>query len=388
MQGYQRRYLTEKIKKKLTVSPIVAILGPRQCGKSTLAKHEFLKTPNALYLDLERPSDKAKLHDPEAFFSLNQGRLICLDEIQRIPELFPVLRSMVDEDGRPGQFLLLGSASESLLRQSSESLAGRIAYLELSPFFLPEVMDLPDKDLLHTLWLKGGFPHSFMQSDTEESLEWRRNFIRTFLERDIPQLGIRIPSNTLHHFWQMCAHWHGNLLNASQIGESLGMSHTTIRHYLSLFQETFMLRLLSPYTQNLRKRVVKSPKLYLRDSGILHALAGIRDINDLLGHPVYGASWEGFVIENILSLRPDFESSFYRSVTGAEIDLILEKGTRKIAIECKASTSPVLTKGFWQALHDLQITEVYVIAPVKTGYPIKDNIWVLPLAELLEKLAG
>ena len=386
MQSYIPRLITEGIKQKLSNIPAVLILGPRQCGKSTLAKTIISEMTNAIYLDLERPSDSNKLTDPEAFFSLNANKLICLDEIQRTPDLFPVLRSVIDENRRNGQFIMLGSASHNLIKQSSETLAGRISYFELTPFLLKEISEDHHLNKLRKLWLRGGFPRSYLASNERESFEWRLDFIRTFLERDIPQIGFRIPAKTLERFWKMCAHLHGQILNSSKLGESLGLSHHTVRSYVDLFDQTFVLRILRPYESNLKKRLIKSPKIYLRDTGLLHTLLGIEDHNDLLGHPVYGASWEGFVLENILSLLPDWTASFYRSSSGSEIDLILEKGKKRIAVECKVSTSPSLNRGFWNAMNDLNIKEAWVIAPVKDSYPLKNGVKVAPLQEFIDFL--
>jgi predicted AAA+ superfamily ATPase len=386
MQGYITRLITDEIKQKLSNIPAVLILGPRQCGKSTLAKTIISEMTNAIYLDLERPSDINKLTDPEAFFSLNANKLICLDEIQRTPDLFPVLRSIIDENKRNGQFIVLGSASHNLIKQSSETLAGRISYFELTPFLLKEISEDHHLNKLRKLWLRGGFPRSYLASNEKESFEWRLDFIRTFLERDIPQIGFRIPAKTLERFWKMCAHLHGQILNSSKLGESLGLSHHAVRSYVDLFDQTFVLRILRPYEPNLKKRLIKSPKIYLRDTGLLHALLGIEDHNDLLGHPVYGASWEGFVMENILSFLPDWAASFYRSSSGSEIDLILEKGRKRIVVECKASTSPSLNRGFWNAMNDLNIKEAWVIAPVKDTYPLENGVRVAPLQKFIDFL--
>jgi hypothetical protein len=386
MQGYVPRHITEGIKQKLGNIPAVLILGPRQCGKSTLAKTIISEMTNAIYLDLERPSDINKLTDPEAFFSLNADKLICLDEIQRTPDLFPVLRSIIDENRRNGQFIMLGSASHNLIKQSSETLAGRISYFELTPFLLKEISEDHHLNKLRKLWLRGGFPRSYLAPNEKESFEWRLDFIRTFLERDIPQIGFRIPAKTLERFWKMCAHLHGQILNSSKLGESLGLSHHAVRSYVDLFDQTFVLRILRPYETNLKKRLIKSPKIYLRDTGLLHALLGIEDHNDLLGHPVYGASWEGFVMENILSLLPDWAASFYRSSSGSEIDLILEKGKRRIVVECKVSTSPIPNRGFWNAMKDLRIKEAWIIAPVKDTYPLENGVRVAPLQTFIDFL--
>ena len=383
MQTYIPRALSDTIFKRLEHRPVVAILGPRQCGKSTLAKHILLQLENTLYLDLEKTSDHNKLRDPEAFFSINKGKLICLDEIQRTPDLFPVLRSIVDEEDRNGQLLLLGSASRDLLQQSSESLAGRISYLELTPFLLSEITNKP----FRSLWLKGGFPLSFLEPEDEESYIWRKDFIRTFLERDIPQLGFSIPARSIERLWRMCAHSHGQTLNASKLGSSLGVSHHTIKSYIDILSETFLLRILEPYSSNLKKRLIKSPKIYIRDSGLLHALLDISTHNDLLGHTVYGASWEGFALENIISTTPDWQHFFYRTSSGVELDLVLEKANRKIAIEFKVGTSPKPSKGFWIALQDLQIDEAYIVSPVNGSYPIENGVQVQTLGGVLDKLA-
>jgi predicted AAA+ superfamily ATPase len=386
MQRYLQRLITTKIKQKLQNMPGVVILGPRQCGKSTLAQAIISEIGSAVYVDLERPSDVNKLRDPEAFFSLNSDKLICLDEIQRVPELFPVLRSIMDENKRNGQFIILGSASPDLIKQSSETLAGRIAYFELTPFLLKEVPEEQSVKTLRRLWLRGGFPRSYLAANEQESFEWRLDFIRTFLERDIPQLGFRTPAKTIARFWSICAHLHGQLLNSSKVGESMGVSHHTARSYVDMLEHAFVLRVLRPYESNLKKRIIKSPKIYIRDSGLLHALLGIESHNELLGHPVYGASWEGLVIENILPLVPAWKASFYRTSSGAEIDLILEKGNNRVAIECKGSTAPHLNQGFWNAMSDLAFHEVWIIAPVKEAYPIEKGVMVAPPHQLIEHL--
>ncbi|MBM4352041.1 MAG: ATP-binding protein [Deltaproteobacteria bacterium] len=386
MQTYIKRILTTTIKQKLENMPGVVILGPRQCGKSTLAKAIISEIGGAVHLDLERPSEVSKLRDPEAFFSLNNDKLICLDEIQRVPDLFPVLRSVMDENRKNGQFIILGSASPDLIKQSSETLAGRISYFELTPFLLKEVSEDHHLKTLRKLWLRGGFPRSYLASDEKESIEWRLDFIRTFLERDIPQLGFRTPAKTIERFWRICAHLHGQLLNSSKLGESMGVSHHTVRSYIDMLEQSFVLRVLRPYESNLKKRLIKSPKIYIRDSGILHALLGIETHNDLLGHPVYGASWEGMVIENILSLLPNWKASFYRTSSGSEIDLILEKGNKHVAIECKGSTAPNLSRGFWNTVSELELKEVWVVAPVKEAYPIEKGVMVAPPLHLIEHL--
>ena len=390
MHGYLRRKIQADVEARLAEFPVVAVLGPRQCGKTTLIR-ETVARPGVAYLDLERPSDRAKLRDPELFFSLHRSQgevsLFCLDEIQRAPEIFPLLRSLVDEENRGGQFLLLGSASGDLLRQTSESLAGRIAYLELTPFLASELPGDPP-GVLPRLWLRGGFPRSFLATSDASSGNWRESFSRTFLERDIPQLGIKVQAPTLRRLWRMIAHHHGQLLNSSQLAAALGVSSTTIRGYLDLLIQTFMLRRLEPFATNTKKRIVKSPKVYLRDSGILHSLLHIDRLEDLLAHPVCGASWEGLVLENIVASLPGWQPSFYRTANGAEVDLVLERGRRRLAVECKASTAPVVSRGFWNALDDLGVDEAWVVAPVAEAYPLREGVTVTPLRTLLDHLAA
>lgn len=388
MKPYINRTITQTIERKLKTAPVVAILGPRQCGKTTLAHAIISEISHSVYLDLERGSDLNKLQDPEMFFTLNDDRLICLDEIQRVPELFAEMRSKIDRNGNNGQFLVLGSASPELLKQTSETLAGRIAFVELTPFLLSEISDDSEHDTLRSLWLRGGFPRSYLSDTDMDSYEWRRDFIRTFLERDIPQLGINIPRLRLERFWQMCAHMHGQLLNRTSLGESLGVSHHTINNYVALLEKTYMLRVLQPYYANVKKRLIKSPKIYIRDSGLVHALLSVATDNDLLGHPVYGASWEGFVLENIIDALPGWQPFFYRSVAGAEIDLVLERGRQRLAMEIKASTSPKVSRGFWNSLADLSIETAYVVAPVDSPYPLKDGVQVMPLPLIKKELAN
>jgi predicted AAA+ superfamily ATPase len=385
------RRLSRLLDRDLQQFPVVALLGPRQCGKTTLARTLVAERQaaggGALLLDLERPSDLARLRDPEAFLRRHSGALVCLDEVQRAPALVETLRVLVDEDRRPGRFLLLGSASPELLRQSSESLAGRISLLGLTPFLWSEVVPA-GRASPESLWLRGGFPDSLLAADDGSSLRWREQFVRTFLERDLPQLGLRIPAPTLDRFWQMCAHLQGQVLNLSALGRALGTSHTTVRHYIDLLEQTFVARTLPPFHANFGKRLVKSPKLYLRDSGLLHALLGIDSHDALAGHPVYGASWEGFVVEQVLAIAAlgRFRASYYRTAKGEEIDLLLERGRRRIAIECKASSAPTVTRGFWTALRDLGIAEAYVVAPVREAFPMGEGVEALPLGELLARI--
>ena len=324
---------------------------------------------------MERPADLNKLTDPEAFFSQFNDHMICLDEIQRTPDIIPILRGVIDRNRRNGQFLILGSASRDLIRQSSESLAGRLSYIEITPFTRREA-SFTDQA---THWLQGGYPRSLLAKENETSIQWREDYIRTFLERDIPQLGFRIPANTLGRFWRMLAHSHGQVLNASKLAGSMGVSSHTIRKYIDLLEQTFMVRAIPTYTENLKKRLIKSPKVYIRDTGILHTLLNIEIMEDLFAHPVYGASYEGYIIENIVTQFSRWQASYYRTSNGAEIDLILTKGMRRIAIEIKSSTSPQVSKSFWNSIETIAPDQTVVIAPVEGGYPIADNVMVMPL---------
>lgn len=379
MQNYIPRSIQEELTECMGQFPCTAILGSRQCGKTSLAKHT-LANRDSVYLDLERPADVRRLQDPELFFSEHAHKLICLDEIQRVPELFPIMRGWIDRH-KDSRFLILGSASRDLIRQGSETLAGRIGYLELTPFLLSEIPSaakIPMKDV----WMRGGFPDSLLAASLKASIRWRENFVQTFLERDIPALGINLPSRTLERVWSMCAHYHGQTLNSSALGASLGVSHTAARRYVDLLCGTFMLRLLPPFEANLKKRLVKAPKLYLRDSGLLHTLLGIDSFNDLLGHPVFGVSWEGFALEQVLAKFPNWKSGFYRTSDGTELDLVLEKGRRRVGFEFKASTAPTVTKGFWNSFQTLGLEKAYVVAPVESSYSIKDAVQVIPATEI------
>jgi predicted AAA+ superfamily ATPase len=375
---YIPRLESKRIRKYLENFPAVAILGPRQCGKSTLARHVLMDYPDTIYLDLENPEDRIKLSDPGLFFQLHAGKMVCLDEVQRTPELFPYLRSVIDLNNRNGQFLILGSASRDLIRQTSESLAGRLIYQELTPFLYPEI----ESRLLYSFHIRGGFPRSFLALDDAMSFQWRKSFVTAFLERDLSLLGFGYPPETMRKLWLMCAHQQGQLINLSRLGQALGISHTTVRSYLDLLRDTYMVRILQPYTTNTGKRVVKTPKIYVRDTGVLHALLNIRNYDDLLGHPVFGASWETLVIEQILA-GYEGDYGFYRTPGGAEIDLILEKDGKRVAIECKASTAPVIERGFYSVIDELHIDEAYIVAPVREKYPIREGIWVMPLKDVI-----
>jgi len=382
------RIAETEINDRLSYFPVVALLGPRQCGKSTLAKKILNGIRNSIYIDLELPSDINKLTDPETYFKLNYGKLVCLDEIQRLPEIFPIIRSIIDEDRKNGRFLILGSASPELIKQSSETLAGRISFIELTPFSFAEVNKNNDARILRNLWLKGGFPLSFLAGKPEESMQWRIDFIRTFLERDILSLGINISIPNMRRLWTMLAHTSGQVLNSSRLGESLGITHKTVRSYIDILEHTFLTRILNPYHTNLKKRLVKSPKIFIRDSGILHALLNIQSFNDLMGHPVYGASWEGFVIENILSNTKNTNSYFFRTATGDEIDLILETSKGLIAVECKSSSSPKISKSLVSAVEMIKPAQTFVVAPVNDSYPAGDGITVTSIKDILNKLAA
>ncbi|MDE3010914.1 MAG: ATP-binding protein [Pseudomonadota bacterium] len=370
-------------------SPAVVVLGPRQVGKTTLA-FELARSRPCLYLDLESEADRSRIAEPELYLARHADELVILDEVHRLPEVFQPLRGLIDQgrrDGRAnGRFLLLGSASISLMRQSGESLAGRIAHLELAPI---DVLEAGPERAQH-VWLRGGFPDSLLAPDDAQSLRWRQDFIRTYLERDIPQFGPRIPAETLRRFWTMLAHQQGGLLNAADLARGLGVDGKTVARYLDLLVELLLVRRLPPWHANAGKRLVKSPRVLLRDSGILHALLGIRTHEDLLAHPVLGGSWEGHVIENLIGAAPQGTASwFYRSAAGAEIDLLLEiPGVGLWAIEVKRSLSPKLARGFHAACEDLQPTARWVVYPGTERYPAGAGIEVVSLPELAGVLAA
>lgn len=361
--------------------PAVALLGPRQCGKTTLAKDILAASDRpGLYLDLERPRDLSQLADPDLFLSGVTDHLVCLDEIQRLPDLFPTLRGLIDDEPRPGRFLLLGSASPDLIRQSSESLAGRMATVALSPFTHDEVV--PAHADLETHWLRGGYPRSLLASGESRSVQWREAFIAAFLERDLALMGIRTPPEAMGRFWRMVAHHHGTVLNQSALANALDVSQPTIRTRIDSLVGTFMLRVLPPLFANIGKRLVKSPKIYVRDSGLLHTLLDVGDRGALFAHPAFGASWEGYVVEQALTVSDRWRASFYRTANGVELDLVLERGQRRIAIECKASSAPSPSRGFWNALSDLGISEAYIVAPVARRWEIAKGVHVIPPSEL------
>jgi hypothetical protein len=382
-----KRGIQALVEARLAQSPAVVLVGPRQVGKTTLAHAIAAQHPRALVLDLERESDRAALAQPELFFPAHRDRLLVLDEVQHAPRLFSALRPEIDADRRPGRFLLLGSASGELLRQTGESLAGRVSTVELTPLLATEVQ--PDLAALQSLWLRGGFPLSHLAPDDQAAFQWRLDFIGTFLRRDLPDMGVRVPAETLRRFWTMLAHLQGQLFNASQLGIALGgASHTTAARYLDVLVDTLMVRRLQPYLANVGKRLVKSPKVYLRDSGLLHALLGLATVRDLQGHPIAGASWEGFVVEQVAAQLPaDAQLGFYRTAAGAEIDLVIEHRSRRVGVEIKFSTAPKPTKGFWQALEDLRLDRAYVMAPVQRAFPLAAGVDVVPVSAATALLA-
>lgn len=384
------RKLTSIVQDHLTHFPVVAILGPRQVGKTTLAK-KIGRDVGSIYLDLENPHDIEKLEDPGGYLSQHSAELVILDEVQRLPGIFQILRGLIDEGIESGiacgQFLLLGSASIELLRQSGESLAGRISYLELTPFNVREVanrvIDKPDP--LQQLWVRGGFPMSFLASNEQQSVIWRNNFIQTYLERDIPQLGPRIAAETLRRFWTMLAHSQGTPFNAAKLAQSLSVDGKTIARYLDLMVDLLLVRRLQPFHANTKKRLVKSPKVYLRDSGLLHTLLRLDDSEDLLGHPISGESWEGFVIENLIRSAPDrTEASFYRTSAGAEIDLLLDLGQKHgiWAVEVKRSMAPKVSKGFHVSIQDIRPRKAFVVYSGDERYPKAAGVEAIGLNEL------
>ncbi|WP_245725231.1 ATP-binding protein [Nitrosomonas halophila] len=368
----------------------VALIGPRQVGKTTLAL-DVAEERDAVYLDLESMADREKLSNASLFLTHNEDKLVILDEIHRMPEIFQTLRGLIDQGRRKGlktgRFLILGSASIDLLRQSGETLAGRIEYIDMEPLNVLETGSKNNPDS-SKLWVRGGFPDSYLADSDEDSYAYRRNFIRTYLERDVPQFGPRIPAETLERLWIMLAHSQGQCLNASKLAGSLSTSAPTVSNYIDLLADLLLVRRLQPFHANTKKRLVKAPRIYVRDSGITHALLGLSDYNQLSGHPVFGASWEGFVIENLLSAAPpQTKASFYRTSAGAEIDLILELPGSKIwALEIKSGLTPKLTKGFHNALEDIQPNRSFVVYSGKDRYPVTEETEVISLYELAKEL--
>jgi predicted AAA+ superfamily ATPase len=378
----KRENLLRHLKSALRRSRVVALIGPRQCGKTTMAR-QLADTDSPNYFDLEDPAGLIRLDEPMTALHGLRG-LVVIDEIQRKPDLFPVLRVLSDRTPLPARFLILGSASPDLLRQSSESLAGRLETITMSGFSMSEV-GLPAQS---RLWLRGGFPLSYLARTEKDSLAWRKNFIQTFLERDLPQSGIRVPAMTLLRFWTMLAHFHGQIWNAAEPARSLGMSEPTMRRYLDMLTGVFMVRQLLPWHANLKKRQVKSPKIYFRDTGLLHHLLGIRSAKELLSHPKSGASWEGYVIEEtIKSTNPD-EVYFWATHSGAEIDLLLIKNGRMFGVECKRSDAPRFTPSMRTALEDLSIEQIAVIYPGTKRYDLGDKADAVPFEEVEKGMKG
>jgi predicted AAA+ superfamily ATPase len=374
------RRIAAQLTERLDTTPAVALLGPRQVGKTTLARMLGEQRPS-LYLDLESDADRARLTDPELYLASHEDKLVILDEVHRLPGLFQILRGLIDEGRRKGRragrFLLLGSASLDLLRQSGESLAGRISYLEMGPI---DGLEVPAEDLPN-LWNRGGFPDSFLATDDRLSQRWRQDFVRTYLERDVPMLGPRIAAETLRRFWTMLAHHQSGLLNAAEFARALGVDGKTVAAYLDLLVDLLLVRRLEPWHANTGKRLVKSPRIYVRDSGLVHTLLGLTTLEDVLGHPVAGASWEGFVIEAMIAAAPEgTQANFYRTAAGAEIDLLLTLPSGELwAIEVKRSLAPTLERGFHQACADLNPKRRLVIYPGAETYPMREGIEVTPL---------
>lgn len=377
----ERTNLLRETQESLNHNRIVALIGPRQCGKTTLAR-QILAPDSSNYFDLENPVSLARLDEPMTALQELKGTIV-IDEIQRRPDLFPILRVLSDRDPLPARFLILGSASPALLRQSSESLAGRIKIIQMSGFGLGEV----GIENQNQLWTRGGFPLSFLADTDKASLEWRRDFVSTFLERDVPQFGVKIPSASLFRFWNVLAHYHGQIWNAAEAARTLNINESTARRYLDLLQDLFMARQLQPWFTNIGKRQVKSPKIYFRDTGLLHYLLGIKSADELNLHPKLGASWEGFVIEEIIkSTRPD-EAYFWATHSGAELDLLLIKDNKRIGVECKRADAPKLTPSMRTAMVDLELDKLVVVYPGLQPYSLADGITVVPLTNAMQNNA-
>ena len=398
----ERQFVSE-LQDRLSFYPGVVLLGARQVGKSTLARHIAKQTPGAVFLDLELPADRARLDNPAAFFAGHRNHLVVIDEVQTFPELFAQLRPEIDAARHAGRFLLLGSASGVLLRQSAESLAGRVSYLELSPLLWDEVQStllapasIHQAQLLavQQYWLRGGMPLSLLAPTDAKSLRWRNDYLLSLVRRDLLALGITIPSETLWRFLRMLAHQHGQLFNASALAVAMGgISPITVSRYLDIFCDALIVRKLEPYFVNLGKRLVKSPKVYFRDLGLLHALLNIGQAHDLQGHPMAGYSWEGLVINHLAAqMSQGFGGNaslyFYRTSAGAEMDAVIDTGSERIGFEIKLSDAPRVTKGFWNACDDLQLSRAYVVAPVDHAWPLSDKAQVLPFVSLKQVLSS
>jgi predicted AAA+ superfamily ATPase len=397
------RQLVSELQDRLSFYPGVVLLGARQVGKSTLARYIAKQTPGAVFLDLELPADRARLDNPAAFFAAHRNHLVVIDEVQTFPELFAQLRPEIDAARHAGRFLLLGSASGVLLRQSAESLAGRVSYLELSPLLWDEVQSsllAPSSThqaqllAVQQYWLRGGMPLSLLAPTDAKSLRWRNDYLQSLVRRDLLALGITIPSETLWRFLRMLAHQHGQLFNASALAVAMGgISPITVSRYLDIFCDALIVRKLEPYFVNLGKRLVKSPKVYFRDLGLLHALLNIGQAHDLQGHPMAGYSWEGLVINHLAAqMSRGFGDNaslyFYRTSAGAEMDAVIDTGSERIGFEIKLSDAPRVTKGFWNACADLQLSRAYVVAPVEHSWPLSDIAKVVPFATLSQTLSS
>lgn len=375
MQGKIERKISQQVIDFMKIFPVVTILGPRQCGKTTLAKQIGNSIPNFIYIDLENPADRMKIIDLTLFFEINPYSTVCIDEAQIMPNIFPELRGIIDRNRRNGQIMLLGSASRELINKTSESLAGRIGYIELTPFTYSEISDGNDEHF-YRHWLRGGFPLSYLSENDDYSGIWRTQYLQSYLERDLQYSGNTIPLFTVQRFLQMLANNQGQIFNSNRLADALGISYHTVRSYADFFEKSFITRTLQPFLPNLSKRITKSPKIYIRDTGILHSLLHINDINQLLGHPVFGYSWEGYVIENILISAMGWQPWFYRTATGNEIDLVLTKGDKILAFECKAKLTPEVSKGTYVALEDLGNCKLFIVSLVKEPYWLKKNIQV------------
>jgi len=380
---YLTRTLEKTVLRAIRANPVTAITGPRQCGKSTLVKRIVKSLPHIIYLDLERPSDLAKLNDAELFFTSHKDSLICIDEIQRKPEIFPLIRSLVDDWARNACFVVLGSASRDMLRQSSESLAGRIAYQRLTPFLFEELGN--ERSMQDYIYF-GGFPRSALAVDAQDSYDWRENFISTFLERDLLQWAAFTPA-TMQRLWQMLAHSNGQTANYSSIASSLGISDVSVKHYIDLLASTYMVEIVPPYFSNLKKRLIKAPKIYVADSGITTALLRVKSFAELSGHPALGAAWESTVLANIKGWYPHAEVFHYRTSGGAEIDFVVRIDNAVFAIECKASYSPSLSKGNYAAIGDISPRHAFVVFLADKGYAMKPDITAVSLPELKKQMS-
>ncbi len=378
-----RSRLVTLLRARLKANPAVALLGPRQCGKTTLARQLAGEGAGNTYFDLEKPTDLAKLEQPMTALEPLRD-LVIIDEVQRRPNLFPVLRVLLDRKPVRARFLVLGSASPDLLQQTSETLAGRVALVEMGGFTLDEIKQ---RDA-GRLWLRGGFPRSFLAPSERASVAWREDFIRTFLERDLAQLGVRVPALTMRRFWMMLAHYSGGIWNASEIGRSLGEAHTTVRRHLDALAGALVVRVLEPWFENIGKRQVKAPKIYIRDTGILHALLGIGSRRELEGHPKVGGSWEGFVIEQVLARLSLPNAYYWRTQAGAELDLLLFSKSRRIGIEIKRSDAPTMTASMASALKDLGLHRLFVVYPGTDRYSPGPRVEVLPLPDCIAELVA